>query len=110
MEVFNSGWGYAVVTAVASLITGIITTLVNRYYEKKRSKAEIEGLEIQNARQVIDEWKSLASQFRTDTDNLREQITGLENTIAELELEILKLRSEMAELMKENNELRTKLK
>lgn len=130
------GWQDALVTTLMSVISSVVTGWGAFRYGSRKTKAEVEGIEISNARLIMNEYKELTDNFKKEMieyrtsmekseegmsalaiklqeahaqiSNLQTHIEKLEAHIEGLEDEIMRLRSQITSLMVENQKLKGK--
>lgn len=84
---------------ILSFVGGVIAILLPLLFSKKKVSAETGTVEVQSAREVIAEWKSLVDEFKADINNL-------ETTNNKLLSDNIKLKEMYDNVFKELHQLR----
>lgn len=93
-----------IITLVLSLLgSSSLAIFVTKFFERSRSKAEIQNINISGELDLGHAWQKYALQQQSDVTELRDRIEALEKKV-----ENLKLENNL--LWNENNELRLQLK
>lgn len=76
-------WDYAI-----PAVTGAIAGLFSYFAGKKKSVAETDSVVISNAKEIIEEWKSLKNERDTKNLELEAKILKMEVRLEEMQLQI----------------------
>ena len=76
-------------------IAGIVTSIGTYFAGRKRNKAEIDSLVLQNVKGILEIQTETIEALKREVDELRKKIDGYEEYIEKLETEIKAMRKEI---------------
>lgn len=76
-------------------LAGIVTAIGSYFAGRKKNKAEIDSLVLQNVKGILEIQTETIEALKREVDELRKKIEGYEEYIEKLETEIKAMRKEM---------------